>query len=90
MMLKARAAGLPLGADDIAALKPDPVCPPHLHDLPPIWRPMATGDLRHYTVRSMDKCRPLAATGPVEDAAAEMVAQTVGQGGVSADAQAGV
>lgn len=90
MMLKAKGAGLPFTADDIAALKPDFKCAPRLHDLPPFWRPMRDGDLRHYTVQAMDKCRPLPATGPVEDAAAEMVAQQVGQGGVSADAQAGV
>jgi hypothetical protein len=90
MMLKAKGAGLPLTPADVAALNPDPKCPPHLHDLPPIWRPLRDGDLRHYTVQAMDRCRPLPATGPIEDAAAEMIAQQVSSAGLSADAQAGV
>jgi hypothetical protein len=90
MMLKAKGAGLPLTPADVAALNPDPKCPPHLHDLPPIWRPLRDGDLRHYTVQAMDRCRPLPATGPIEDAAAEMIAQNVSSAGLSADAQAGV
>jgi hypothetical protein len=90
MMLKAKGAGIPFSADDIAALRPDAACPPRLHDLPPIWRPMRDGDLRHYTVQTLDRCRPVPATGPIEDAAAEIVAQTVGAGGVTADAQAAV
>jgi hypothetical protein len=51
---------------------------------------MRDGDLRHYTVQTLDRCRPVPATGPIEDAAAEIVAQTVGAGGVTADAQAAV
>ncbi|HEY2907194.1 MAG TPA: DUF2235 domain-containing protein [Vicinamibacterales bacterium] len=89
MMLKAKAAGLPFTAEDIAALHPDASCPPQLHDLPPIWRPMGAADLRHYTVQTMNKCRPLASGGVIEDPATEVIAQRVGASGVRADAQAG-
>lgn len=90
MMLKAKAAGLPVADQDIAALRPDPACAPHLHDLPPFWRPVGPSDIRHYSVRTMDRCRPLTDGGPTEDVAAEAIAQKVGQNGVSADAQMAV
>jgi hypothetical protein len=90
MMLKAKAAGLPITDEEIAALRPDPACPPHLHDLPDVWRPFHDGDLLHYTVHPGDKCRPVPSGGPVENETAEIVAQKVGQNGVSADAEAAV
>jgi hypothetical protein len=76
MMLKAKAAGIRLADQDITALQPNPQCTLKLHDVPPVWRPVAQTDRRHYSATARPNCRPLADPCAIEDETAEAIAQT--------------
>ena len=62
MMSKARAAGLPILAEDIAALQPNPATLPHADEkLPLKLRVVSAVDRRHYTISPRRIGRPLPA-----------------------------
>jgi hypothetical protein len=46
------------------------------HDVPPVWRPVAQTDRRHYSATARPNCRPLADPCAIEDETAEAIAQT--------------
>jgi hypothetical protein len=72
MMSKAKAAGLPIGDVDIAALHPIPTTAPHPdHKLPLEVRPIAPVDRCHYTLSPMDGWATPPSTCPVETEADE-------------------
>lgn len=57
MMSKAKAAGLPIASEDIAALKPDPTARPHFDPLFPLAvRLVSAVDRRHYSVSPEEGC----------------------------------
>ena len=86
MLRKAVAAGLPIDPEVVEGLLPNADTTPNLHKLPPLWRPMAHTDRRHYTVKVAGDCRPLFDDCPIEDEASEAVAQPVAASGLAADA----
>ena len=79
MMNKARAAGLPIAADDIAALHPDPAARPHVNkDLKLDVRLIAGVDRGHYTVSRLAGLTNLPDTCPIETVADEEQAKELG------------
>ena len=86
MFRKAVAAGLPIDPQVIDDLKVDHNIHPDLHDVPPIWRPLAKTDVLHYTVRTFADSRPLFTECPTEFPPDEAIAQPVAASGVAADA----
>lgn len=79
MMSKAKAAGLPITNDDIAALHPIPTTTPHPdHKLPLEIRPIAPVDRCHYTVSPMADWTTPPSTCPVETQADEQHAAELG------------
>ena len=83
MMSKAKAAGLPIKDEDIAALHPDPTAPARLrklltHDV----RVVAKVDRYHYTVTPEEGCRTPPGTCTAETAADERTAREVGADGL--------
>jgi hypothetical protein len=75
MMSKARAAGLPIGGEDIAALHPDPASPPHLDkELHLNVRLVSATDRGHYTVSASQGCTVLPGTCLIETPADEQIA----------------
>jgi hypothetical protein len=86
MFKKALAAGLPIDAKVLDNIKADHNIQPDLHDVPPIWRPLAKTDLLHYTVRTFANSRPLFTECPTEFPPDEATAQPVAASGVAADA----
>jgi hypothetical protein len=82
MMSKAKAAGLPLADEDIAALQPDPTAVPHPDvKLPPV-RVVSAVDRRHYTAGPMAGWTSAPDTCSVETAADERIAIQLGASGV--------
>jgi hypothetical protein len=83
MMSKAIACGLPLTADDLAVLKPDPTSVPDpRRKFPLSLRLIAAVDRQHYTVGPLQGWTIPPATCPVETAADECVASEVGAAGL--------
>lgn len=83
MFSKAKAAGLPIRDEDIAALRPDPTAAPKPdHKLPMSVRLIAAVDRRHYTVAPMDGCTDPPSTCLLESAADEQTATEVSAGGL--------
>jgi hypothetical protein len=79
MMSKARAAGLPISAEDIAALHPDPATLPHTDKkLPLQLRAVSAVDRRHYTITPLPDWATPPSTCPVEDEADENIALELG------------
>lgn len=79
MMSKAMAAGLPIAADDIAALHPDPATPPHLrHELPVPVRLISAVDRGHFTVAPAADLANLPPTCAIETPADEQTAVPLG------------
>jgi len=79
MMSKARAAGLPIAAEDIAALRPDPATVPRPDKrLPLQLRAVSAIDRRHYTITPLPEWATPPSTCPVEDEADENVALELG------------
>ena len=83
MMRKAKAAGLPIQDEDIAALQPNPTAPPKLdRKLPLKIRLISAVDRRHYTVSALDGCTNPPNTCLVETEADEQVATEIGAKGL--------
>jgi len=83
MMKKAKAAGLPIADEDIAALKPNPAAAPKQdHKLPLKIRLISAIDRCHYTVSPVDGCINPPTTCAVETEADEQVAGEVGAKGL--------
>jgi hypothetical protein len=82
MMSKAKAAGLPIADEDIAALKPNPAQKPRLKKLPLEVRVVGALDRRHHTVSPMAGCATPPESCVVETAADEVVASELGAAGV--------
>jgi hypothetical protein len=82
MMSKAKAAGLPIADEDIAALKPNPAQKPRLKKLPLETRVVGALDRRHHTVTPMAGCATPPESCVVETAADEVVASELGAAGV--------
>lgn len=83
MLSKAKAASLPIGAEDISALQPDPkAAPKQDHKLPMSVRLIAAVDRRHYTVAPMDGCTEPPGTCTVESLEDEQVAKELGAEGL--------
>jgi Uncharacterized alpha/beta hydrolase domain (DUF2235) len=79
MMSKAKAAGLPITAGDIAALRPDPASPPHLDkELHLDVRLVSAVDRGHYTLSVSQGCTTLPGTCQIETAADEQIANELG------------
>jgi hypothetical protein len=76
-------AALPIAAEDIAGLAPDPTCRPKpSSDLPLDIRLVTDVDRRHYTAAPLDGCRATPDTCSVETLIDEEKAVAVGAGGV--------
>src|SRR4051812_11388288 len=83
MLSKAKAAGLPIAAEDISALQPDPTDRPHGdHKLPLAVRLIGAVDRRHYTVSPMDGCTNPPGTCHIETVEDEQVATELSSGGL--------
>jgi hypothetical protein len=83
MMNKARAAGLPIAAEDVAALKPDPATVPHLDPkLRLKLRLISAVDRRHHTVSDMEGCTSVPGTCAVETEMDEHRADELGERGL--------
>ena len=83
MLSKAKAAGLPIHDEDIAALRPDPTSAPKPdHKLPMSVRLIAAVDRRHYTVAPMDGCTDPPSTCLLESPADEQTAAELSAGGL--------
>jgi hypothetical protein len=83
MMHKAMGAALPIAAEDIAGLAPDPTCRPKpSSDLPLDIRLVTDVDRRHYTAAPLDGCRATPDTCSVETLIDEEKAVAVGAGGI--------
>jgi uncharacterized protein (DUF2235 family) len=83
MMHKAIAAGLPIAADDVAKLSPDPACRPKPSSRLPLDIRLVTDvDTRHYTAAPLDGCRAAPDTCRVETLTDEQQAIAVGAGGI--------
>ncbi len=79
MMCKARAAGLPIAAEDIAALQPDPLARPRPdHDLPVSVRLVSAVDRGHHTISPLSGFTSLPQTCSIETAADEETASELG------------
>ena len=79
MMSKAKAAGLPISAEDIAALRPDPATLPRPDKkLPLKLRVVSAVDRRHYTITPLADWATPPCTCPVEDEADENTALELG------------
>ena len=79
MMSKAKAAGLPITAGDIAALRPDPASPAHLDkELHLDVRLVSAVDRGHYTLSVSQGCTTLPGTCQIETAADEQIAHELG------------
>jgi type VI secretion system (T6SS) phospholipase Tle1-like effector len=79
MMSKARSAGLPIAAEDIAGLQPDPTASPRpAMPLPLDIRYIDSLDRRHYTVAAAGEWRMPPATCPVETVKDEAKAVRLG------------
>jgi hypothetical protein len=79
MMSKAKAAGLPITDEDIAALKPDPTSPPHFDPAFPLSvRVVSAVDRRHYSVSDAKGCTMPPATCSVETEGDERSATPLG------------
>ena len=84
MMSKARAAGLPIAAEDIAALQPDPSAKPRpAADLKVDIRLVGDLDRRHHTLAPIAGYRTVPDTCPVETVADIDCASEVGKSGLS-------
>jgi hypothetical protein len=84
MMSKARAAELPIAAEDIAALRPDPAAAPHpAAPLKLDVRLVSAVDRRHFSIAPTTDWRNPPGTCPVESAQDEQVASAIGAGGVN-------
>ena len=80
MMSKARAAGLPIVAEDIAALTPNPASPPRPDKkLPLQLRAISAVDRCHYTISPLPEWTTPPSTCPVEKEADENTAVELGQ-----------
>jgi hypothetical protein len=76
-------AALPIAAEDIAGLAPDPTCRPKpSSDLPLDIRLVTDVDRRHYTAAPLDGCRATPDTCSVETLIDEEKAVAVAAGGV--------
>lgn len=83
MLSKARAAQLPIAAEDIAALRPDPACIPRPDKkLPLCVRLIGAVDRRHYDVSPLDGWTTPPATCPVESISDEQTAEEIGSQGI--------
>ncbi len=82
MLSKAIAAGLPIAADVLVALQPDPTEVPKLKDLPLELRLVTDVDRYHYTVSEMRKCRTPPSTCAIERPDDEKIAREVGVDGL--------
>jgi hypothetical protein len=83
MMSKAKAAGLPIADEDIAALRPDPATRPRLDpNLPHSIRLVSAVDRRHHTVATIQGCVDPPQTCSVEFADDEQVAGELGAAGI--------
>jgi hypothetical protein len=83
MFSKAKAAGLPIHDEDIAALRPDPMAAPRPDPrLPMSVRLIAAVDRRHYTVAPMDGCTDPPSTCVLESPADEQTATELSAGGL--------
>ena len=85
MMHKAKGAQLPIGQEDIDALKPDPTSVPSPaggHKLPLEIRPVSSTDRGHYTVSPLKGWASLPDTCSVESESDEGTAAEVGSNGV--------
>lgn len=83
MMHKAMGATLPIAAEDVAKLAPDPTCRPKpSSDLPLDIRLVSDVDRRHYTAAPLDGCRTAPDTCLLEALGDEEKAIAVGAGGV--------
>jgi hypothetical protein len=79
MMSKAKAAGLPISAEDIAALRPDPATLPRPDKkLPLQLRVVSAVDRCHYTVTPLSDWATPPGTCPVENEADEHIALELG------------
>ncbi len=79
LMSKAMAAGLPIRAEHLAALHPEPTTPPHIsHDLPVPVRLIAAVDRGHFTVTPLANLTSLPGTCSIETAADEQTADELG------------
>ncbi len=84
MMSKARAAGLPIAAEDIAALQPDPATLPHpAAPLKLDVRLVSAVDRRHYSIAPSADWRNPPDTCPVESLQDEQAALAVGVDGLT-------
>jgi T6SS, Phospholipase effector Tle1-like, catalytic domain len=82
MMRKAQAASLPIGDQDIQALRPDPTANPN-KDMPLLdIRNIAAVDRRHYTAGDRVGWRSAPSTCPVETETDERAADQLGAGGI--------
>lgn len=83
MLSKAKAAGLPIRDEDIAALRPDLTAAPRPdHKLPMSVRLIAAVDRRHYTVAPMEGCTDPPSTCLLESPADEQTATELSAGGL--------
>jgi hypothetical protein len=83
MLSKAKAAGLPIGGDDIAALHGLPNDPPNgANKLPFAVRLVGAVDRRHYTISPLDGWTNPPRTCPVETEADEASAAELGAAGL--------
>jgi hypothetical protein len=82
MMSKARAALLPIAAEDIAALQPAPNTAPKFDHKLLAVRVIAAVDRRHYTVSDMNGCTNPPSTCLVETPADEQAATELGSQGL--------
>lgn len=82
LLLKASGAGLPILADKLSELTPDPQCKPRLKSLPIHPRLVTNVDRYHHSVSAMDGCRMPPDTCSVETPDAEREARRVGESGL--------
>jgi hypothetical protein len=83
MMSKAKAAGLPIADDDLAALKPDPTAAIHPSSkLPLDIRVVSSTDRVHYSVKPVPRCVAPPSTCTIETAADEAAAAAIGANGI--------
>jgi hypothetical protein len=83
MLSKAKAAGLPITSDDIAALKPDPTTTPRAaHKLPFEVRVVSAVDCCHYTVTPLPEWTNPPDTCQVETPEDEQRADEIGANGI--------
>jgi hypothetical protein len=83
MFSKAKGASLPIGDDDIAALRPDPTALPKPDQkLPVAVRLVRAVDRKHYSVSPLDGWTNPPVTCPVESVTDEQTATELGDGGL--------